>query len=147
MLAACGFEPVYAPGGSAHGLRNRVEVNEPTTTDTYLLVQNLEEQLGRPNPPEYNLTVGLVTFEQGQAITADNAILRYSIVGLVDYRLVQSSTGAVLASGQLRNFTGYSATGSTVETLASERDAKRRLMTILADQLTSTLYATVDLAG
>ena len=52
----------------------------------------------------------------------------------------------IVASGNVQNFTGYSATGSTVETLAGERDAQRRLMTILADQITIELLTTVNLA-
>ena len=34
-----------------------------------------------------------------------------------------------------------SATGSTVATLAAERDAQKRLMVMLADQLVTRLYA------
>ena len=51
-----------------------------------------------------------------------------------------------MASGSETNFTGYSATGSTVETLAGERDAFERLMRILADQIAARLLATADLA-
>jgi LPS-assembly lipoprotein len=78
-------------------------------------------------------------------VTLTGETTRYSLVGQVDYTLTARDGGTVVASGQVGNFTGYSATGSTVETLAGERDARERLMTILADQLVTRLYATADL--
>lgn len=147
LVAACGFEPVYGTGGTGSALRGNVEVSAPDTIDTYLLVQNLEERLGRAANADYTLNVKLMTEFQGQAITASNETTRYSIVGKVDYTLINVETGEIIASGDVHNFTGYSATGSTVDTLASERDARKRLMTILADQLTTQLYSTVDLPG
>lgn len=144
-LAACGFTPVYGPGGNGERLRGRVRVAAPDSTDSYLLVRNLEERLGRAAQPAYALSFTLITDTQGQAITAANETTRYSIVGRVDYALKSLASGDVVASGQVDNFTGYSATGSTVETLAGERDARARLMTILADQIATRLYATAEL--
>jgi len=144
-LMACGFTPVYGPGGTASALRGKVEVAAPESVDSYLLVQNLEERLGRPSQLTYKLSLTLATGAQGQAVTASNETTRYSIVGKVDYILTEISSDDIVASGSVDNFTGYSATGSTVETLASERDARARLMVILADQITTQLYATADL--
>ncbi len=144
-LAACGFTPVYAPGSTASTLRGRVEVAPPETADSYLLVEELEDRLGRPATPAYRLGYVLITESQGQAITAASDITRYSVVGRVAYELRPIDSDRVLASGEVQNFTGYSATGSTVETLAAERDANARLMTILADQIVAQLYATADL--
>jgi len=148
VLVACGFTPVYAPGGTGAALRGKVEVEiaAPDSVDTYLLVENLEERLGRATQPEYSLSIVLVTATQGQAITANNETTRYSLLGDVAYDLRKIDSQDVLASGNVNNFTGYSATGSTVETLASERDARKRLMVILADLLTAQLYSTVDLS-
>ncbi|MCL6284645.1 hypothetical protein M3P21_14000 [Ruegeria sp. 2012CJ41-6] len=146
-LAACGFSPVYAPGGNADLLNGKIEVSAPTSTDTYLLVRNLEGNLGRAANPDYRLNVSLSTRTQGQAITADNAILRYALAGRVEYSLIRVANGEIVSSGDVSNFVGYSATGSTVETLASEKDANKRLMVILADQLTTELYSLPDLTA
>ena len=144
-LAACGFTPVYGPGGTGSALRGRVRVQEPEAPDEYLLVQTLEDRLGRATAPAYDLGYKLVTRTEGQAVTRTGETTRYSLVGRLDYTLTARDTGDVVASGQVENFTGYSATGSTVETLAGERDARARLMTILADQLVTRLYATAEL--
>lgn len=144
-LAGCGFEPVYGPGGTGSALRGRVEVAAPDTIDSYLMVQRLEERLGRPSQPAYRLELALVTVEQGQAITASGDITRYSIIGRTRYALMSIAEDSELTSGEVENFAGYSATGSTVETLAGERAARERLMTTLADQITTQLYSTLEL--
>ncbi|WP_293573862.1 LPS assembly lipoprotein LptE [Phaeobacter sp.] len=153
LVAACGFTPVYAPGGAGFALQGNVTIEAPETlgaqdeTDAYFLVQNLEQRLGRNAAGAYFLDVDLRTRSEGQAITADNEITRYSVVGYADYSLVRQADGMILASGNVQNFTGYSATGSTVETLAGERDAQRRLMTILADQIVTELLTNTEITA
>ena len=46
-----------------------------------------------------------------------------------------------MTSGTVQSFTSYSATGSTIATLAAQRDARARLMQILADQIAQRLAA------
>ncbi len=150
-LAACGFTPVYGPGGNGTALYGNVLVQAPEETDTdsesdsYALVRELEQRLGRGGG-SYTLELKLRTTDNGQAFTRDNEITRYALTGTASYRLLRTSDGSVAASGEVDNFTGYSATGSTVETLAGERDAHLRLMVILADQITTELFLT-DLDG
>ncbi|MEX0303651.1 MAG: LPS assembly lipoprotein LptE [Leisingera sp.] len=153
LAAACGFTPVHAPGGTGAALYGRIEVQAPgeiktaSGTDAYFLVQSLEQRLGRGGNTAYSLDLTLSTQEEGQAITADNEITRYSVIGTAGYSLTRLSDGKIASSGSVQNFTGYSATGSTVETLAGERDARERLMVILADQITAQILATADLSA
>ncbi|WP_170383937.1 LPS assembly lipoprotein LptE [Ruegeria atlantica] len=142
-LAACGFEPVHAPGGSGAALNGQVKLSAPNTTESYLLVQNLEQRLGRSasSGGAYALDVGVSTVTRAAAITTTNETNRYSIDGKANYTLKSNETGQIVASGSVENFVGYSAAGSTVSTLADERDAKQRLMVILSDQIISELYA------
>ncbi|MES0828034.1 LPS assembly lipoprotein LptE [Ruegeria sp. SCP11] len=142
-LAACGFEPVYAPGGSGAALNGQVQVSAPNTTDSYQLVQNLEQRLGRSasSGSAYDLDVSVATVTRAAAITTTNETNRYSIDGEATYTLRSNETGQVIASGSVEDFVGYSAAGSTVSTLADERDAKKRLMVILSDQIVNQLYA------
>lgn len=148
-LAACGFEPVYAPGGSGSALYGRVEVSAPNTVESYLLVQNLEQQLGRSagSVNDYRLDVQVSTVTRGAAITTTNETQRYTIDGSAQYALRSNATGQIIASGSVADFVSYSAAGSTVSTLADERDAKERLMVILSSQIMNRLYATPDLAA
>ncbi len=47
----------------------------------------------------------------------------------------------MLTSGKIKNYVGYSATGSTVATIAAQEDATERLMVILTDQIIANLLA------
>lgn len=145
-LAACGFTPAYGPGGRGTALQGRIEVAAPENENAFVLVRELERRLGRATRPEYRLTYEISTDTQGQAVTASNETTRYSVVGRVSYALTRTADGKVVAKGTEQNFTGYSATGSTVETLAGENDAQERLMAILADQIHASLLSTADLA-
>ena len=140
-LAACGFAPVYGSGGPARALQNRVLVDTENSRDNYLLVRNLEQRLGRATTPTYGLALTIKTQEQGLAIDRAGNTRRFNLLGTVDYALRNLTTGEVLTNGSVENFTGYSATGSTVATLAAETDAQERLMTIFADQITARLIA------
>ncbi len=147
-LAACGFEPVYAPGGAGAALDGNVEVSAPSSVDSFLLVQSLERKLGRSatSGSAYALDVKVSTVTRSAAISTSNETDRYTIDGRATYALKSNSTGQVLASGTVTEFVGYSAAGSTVSTLADERDAKERLMVILSDQIVTRLYATPGLS-
>lgn len=139
-LMACGFTPVYGPGGTGTKLQNQVLVAAPEDRDTFLLVRHIEERLGRTATPTYTLSLTLQTREEGLGIDSDGNTDRLNLIGIAGYALSDTG-GTVLASGTVNSFSGYSATGTTTVTLAAERDARERLMVILADQITSRLLA------
>lgn len=140
-LAACGFTPALAPNGPATALLETVYVQDPSDKNGFDLVERLEERLGRPENPKYDLAYTIVTETVGVGITTDNKITRYNLKGVIDYALTDRATGARVTGGRVQNFTAYAATGSTVAGLAAEEDAAYRLMRILADQITARLIA------
>ncbi len=140
-LAACGFAPAYAPGGPAAGLLGRVTVDAPEDRDAFDLVARLEDRLGRTRAPAFRLSYAITTRAEAQAIAPDNTINRYQLLGFVDFALHDLAGETVLSSGKVSSFTAYSAFGTSVATAASEADAHRRLMRILADQIVTRLVA------
>lgn len=141
-LAACGFQPAYGPGGPATGIQSSIRVADPSDKNAFDLVERLEERLGRPKADRFDLTYSIKTATTGVGITPDNAITRYNLNGTIDWALLNRATNARVTGGQVKNFTSYSATGSTVAAFAAQEDAARRLMRILADQITARLLAT-----
>ncbi|WP_299044866.1 LPS assembly lipoprotein LptE [uncultured Tateyamaria sp.] len=141
MVSACGFEPVYGPGGTGTQLQNRVLVDKPIDREGFLLVRQLEERLGRTGDPAYRLGIKLAVAEEARAIDPDGDIRRFHVIGTAEYTLADAATGAIVRSDSVDNFVGYSATGTTVATLAAKRDATERLMTILADEIVLQLQA------
>jgi LPS-assembly lipoprotein len=141
-LAACGFAPAYGPQGAASGLAGRIRAADPTDKNGFDLVERLEERLGRPEAPLWDLTYRIETASSGVGITPDEATLSYHLRGSVAWTLTAREGGATVASGRAESFTAWSATGSTVAGLAAEEDAALRLMRILADQIVTRLIAT-----
>lgn len=140
-LAACGFTPAYAPGGAAGRLRGRIAVQEPKDRNGFDLVRALEQRLGSPEAPLYDLSVTLDLQRLSGGITPDNEITRYQLKGTATWSLSAAQDGTRVAGGVARSFTSWSATGSTIAGLAAEEDAARRLMVILADQITTQIVA------
>lgn len=141
VLAACGFTPVYGTGEAGSTLQNRIEVTERDNLDGYLVTRRLEERLGRATAPSYKLTVKVTARREGLAVNSESNINRFNLIGEADYVLVDIETGQIVTSGVVDNFTGSSASGTTVATLAAERDARERLMTLLADQIVVRLLS------
>jgi LPS-assembly lipoprotein len=140
-LAACGFTPVYGPGGQGNALRGRLLVEPPDTRLGFVLVARLEDRLGRSDAPGYVLTWDIETSQRDLAVTGTNAITRVNISGTLNFRVTETATDVQVQAGSVSTFTAYSTTGSPVSTAAARRDAEDRLMIALADQLVSRLLA------
>ncbi len=133
-LAGCGLRPVYGPDSPLAG---GVLVNSPDSREAFRLKARIEDRLGPPTAPAYALTIGLSLAEQPVGVSTGQDITRYTLRGAADYRLIATATGALLDSGRVTTLTGYSATGTSVATLAAERDARDRLAVALADLIVS----------
>jgi LPS-assembly lipoprotein len=140
-LSGCGFAPAYGPTGTADQLLSQITVDAPANRDQQLLVQELENRLGRTGAGRYQLDYDLNYDEARMAVSADNTTTRFNVVGTVAYALRDNDHQEILTTGKVSSFTGYSATSSTVATLASERDARERLAVILADKIVAQLIA------
>jgi len=140
-LAACGFAPVYGPGGSGNALRGQIGFAAPDTRLGFILVGRLEERLGRGDGGTYALAWDLETSQRDLAITDANTITRVNLTGTLRFRVTEVATDTQVQAGSVSTFTAYSTTGSPVSTSAARRDAEDRLMIALADQLVSRLLA------
>lgn len=143
-LAACGFSPVYGTGGNGTRLQDNLSIDAPSSENAFLVTQRIEERLGRAINGEYRLALTIQSSEESLAIDSQGDIDRFNILGSAEYTLINVTAGGVVASGSVDNFTSYSASGTTVATFAAERDARRRLMSLLADQVIVRLF-TADL--
>ncbi len=56
-LAACGFSPTLAPGSAAAGLQGKIRVADPKDKNGFDFLQRMEERLGRPDMPLYDLSL------------------------------------------------------------------------------------------
>ena len=135
MLAACGFSPVYAPGGAGDGLRGSILVDAPDDRNSFVFVSRVEERLGRAQAARYTMAYDITTLSEGVGITPAQETTRFNLFGTVSYQIIDTTTGKPVTTGQVENFTGYSATSLIVGTQSVTRDANERLMVVLADQI------------
>ena len=136
-LSGCGFTPVYGPGGTGNRILGRIALDEPETAAGYVFTRRFEERMGRAAGP-YRLETSFQVSEQDLGSTSAGVITRYRLLGRVFYTL-RDADGQALIEGRTNAFTGYSTTGSTIATRAAEKDARERLMVLLADQVIDRL--------
>ncbi|MEE9427030.1 MAG: LPS assembly lipoprotein LptE [Paracoccaceae bacterium] len=152
FAAACGYTPVYGPGGSAAQLQAQVAMDAPDNRNEFDLVRQLEQRLGHTLNPTYRLSYQIGTTQNGVGVTPEQEIIRFNVVGEVTYTLTKIASGVVLTNGSVDTFTGFSAgavdvtasppsTNATIATLSAQRDANARLMVALADQIVTQLLA------
>ncbi|MGY3438873.1 MULTISPECIES: LPS assembly lipoprotein LptE [unclassified Marinovum] len=140
VLAGCGFAPAYGTGGSASQLQNAIHIDEPGDHEAYVVTRRIEERLGAGGTAApYTLALSIDTSQDSFGTTSDGKLTRYRILGQTEFTLRRPGDATAVYTGIVRNFTGYSASGSTVATLAAQRDAEDRLMIMLADQVIDRL--------
>ena len=140
-LAACGFSPVYAPGGAGSKLFGQIRAADPKTPDEFTFAGRIAERLGPDRDARFALAYKLRVAVVAQAITKDEVTTRYSLNGTANFVLTDSASGAEVTRGQVSTFTSYSTTGTTSATMAAEQDAHDRLARMLADQVVTRLLA------
>ncbi|MDC3389496.1 LPS assembly lipoprotein LptE [bacterium] len=143
-LASCGFTPVYGPEETATALLGQNALDPAQDRNTFLLNRRIEERLGQATAGAWRLSTKLETENIGSGFTADGDITRYHIKGTAIYTLRRMCSSDIYREGKVQHFTSYSATGTTVATLALKRDAEVRIMTILADQIIDQVLLTSE---
>lgn len=140
LLAGCGFAPAYGTGGAASKLQNAIHVEEPNNHFGYLVTRRIEERLGAGGEgAPYALALQTKFSQESLGSTSDGQLTRYHVTGSTTYVLRRAADQTEIDTGTVYNFTAYSASGSTVATLAAQRDAQDRLMIALADQVIERL--------
>ena len=145
-LAACGFSPLYAPGGDAAAMAGHVDVALIPGTPGFAMREQLTSLLGPATAPTHRLDVTLRLEKTGVALTQQDVTTRYNVTGTAEYRLVPLNAGVPVQTGSVRSITGFSApesvAASAFASLAAQRDAERRLAVDLADRIVQRLALT-----
>lgn len=139
LLAACGFEPLYAPSGPAAALSGQVDIGVIQGSPGFSMRERLVERLGQAEAVRWRLEVDLAFEKQGVAITQKDVTSRFDVTGIAAWTLTPLGRDAVALAGEERATTGYSAptsdTSSAYAILSAQRDAEERLATLLADRI------------
>lgn len=146
-LSACGFRPVHGHGGTGQALRGAVRMDDPVTRGDFMLVQAVEELLGRPDPARFALSYTVTQEREGAGRVQGFGDTRIQLFGTLTYTVTEIATGIERAAGTIRANSAYSTTATQLATLTAAEDAERRLMQMLADGLVTRLYTEPGLQG
>jgi len=133
-LTACGLTPIYS-GGANEQVFN---IQAPTDRMQFELVKALETQIVHSDTAASRLSYQLSTQNVSTVVSSAQELNRFRVKGRLNYQILNAD-GDVQSKGMVSAFTAYSATGSTLATDRSQRDAQDRLMVILADKLIQTI--------
>ena len=139
LRGACGFETVYAPSTSTNSVRNNFDLSAPTDRGTYQFYHNLKGQISDNPQAQYALSYTISQSATNAAKDADGKSDRGVLTGSIAYRITQKINGETMKTGSVKGFTSYSTLASSVVRDAAGRDATKRLMKILSDNLVDEL--------
>jgi len=135
ILAGCTLQPANQLQ-SVDDILTSITLETPRDRRSFYFRNALEDRLSTSTPsPKYGLSYQLSTSTTRSAIAPDGQSLRQQVEGSVTFMLSQLSDNAVIYTQNRRAFVGYSTNGSSAATQAASRDAERRLMRQLADQV------------
>lgn len=153
-LAACGFEPMYAPGGPGATATSEaaadlaaIEIAPIRNSDgrDFRLGQQLANALGERlypsgvNPARYRLELTLRQTREGFGFRPDESVTRYGLRLAADYRLVEIGSNKVVLSESSQTYNSYDVSQSDFATVMAERDMEQRLARDLGDRIVSRL--------
>ena len=135
--AGCSFSPVYKSDIGPEFLRGKIVLPTPGNRNDYMLYSKLEENFGQLENPVFSLSVsyGITTKGLGSL----GSITRYNLIGDATFYLVKISTDTLIISDKLKTFTSYSASSQTLATETAARAARDRLMSSIADQVSTSI--------
>jgi LPS-assembly lipoprotein len=146
-VAACGFEPVYAPGTADDALAGElaaVQLPDAETVFGFELRRALERQLdptGRGAAKRYRLDTRLRRQVEDLAIQLDAVVTRQDLTVAAVYELVELAEGRVVDRGRVERTASFNIRGAPYSDLVAEEDADRRVAEALAVALRQRLVA------
>jgi LPS-assembly lipoprotein len=142
-LAACGFQPIYAPGSPAAAMDGRVAIPTLDGAAGFALRERLVERLGVAGPGAHRLEIDLTVRQEGAAVTQDNITTRFLVLGSAQFALYPPGGTTALLRDTVRTQTAYSAPASDTASAYAARtaglDAERRVARDLADRMVMRL--------
>ncbi len=141
-LAACGFEPLYGnrSGGGAAALPEMAQISIPPIADRagQLLRNELRDRLtptGLTAQPRWRLDVTLKETTTDLVILRDATATFAKYVGDAQWVLTDLSSNAPATRGRIRRVASYSISSSEFASLQAEEDARRRVVTAIAEDI------------
>ena len=135
LVAACGFQPVYAPSGGAYASAGKIEVAPISGREGHMLRRALLQELAAGVPgleAPVTLTVNLDSNLSRLRLQPDGAATRSSVLARSNYRLEGEGTQV---RGRIEVETGFLVPDSPFGDITAQTSASDRAMRLLAKQI------------
>jgi LPS-assembly lipoprotein len=148
-LSACGFQPVYQTGAQSTAAAGfalpALQIEKIPGRDGQILQTALEDGLNpqgmTPAEAHYTLSASLNTQKTPVVIELDGRISRFNLRHDVRFSVKDLRTGAVVHRGRAKRVSSYNVALSDFSTFMAERDARKRGLEVLAEQIIMQLAA------
>lgn len=141
-LAACGFQPLYGDrtSGGPVATPEMAQIAIPPIPDRagQLLRNELRDRLtptGLPDKPRWRLDVSLKETKTDLVILRDATATFAKYVGEAKWVLVDLASNAPATRGRATRRASYSISSSEFASLQAEEDARRRVVTEIAEDI------------
>lgn len=143
IVSGCGFKPVYRTETAAAKITGMIRVQNKNGRTAFEFRDHLESRLGViVNHATYYLTYVLTIKENDLLVVSNVEIMRYNLIGAIEYSLIKISTNEIIFQDHVTNTTSYSANSKTYSTHIAEQAAYVRLAHTLGDQIYMRLSIT-----
>ena len=143
VAAACGFQPLHAPGGGAvPSVLARIDVAPIPNRLGQVVRNHLVERLtprGSPIAAEYRVVVSLRLSKEALAIARDDSATRFNVSLEASYDLLLISSGDIVLRGTVRSISAYNVVSSDYANVVAQRDAELRAAREVGDEMTTRL--------
>ena len=140
--AGCAFEPLHRKGGPVAEVRGSVALTGVSGREGYAFRRALERRLGASGPdPAFVLDATLEFERRGLAITRDDSVTRFDVLGSARFALREAASGDLRAEGVARALSAYSALATPYATRVAAQDAERRVAEDLAERVYAQIAA------
>ncbi len=146
LLSACGFQPLYGErsGGTGAAAQAMAETRIALIADRpgQELRNNLLDRLtprGQPARPRYELVVTLAERRDNLGIARDDSATYGRLTITAGFTLRDVASGQPVLSGQSRWANGFTVVASHFANIASEADARSRVLREISDDIRQQL--------
>lgn len=151
MLSACGFQPLYSQNGSSPAVQAemasiivdvpRADANDGERLEQLVYSSLINEltPLGTPARPAWRLEVAVQQISKGVGFEEDDSVTRFNVQILGNWRLVETSSQAVVLTSASRSIAAYNVVSNQFATLTAEKGAVERAAVDLARDITLQL--------
>lgn len=142
LLAACGYQPLYAKRGAVDVRAEAQSVKIALIRDRkgQRLRNGLLDRLnprGEPANPKYVLDVSLTEARQDIAVRKDETSTRANFILTAQYQLRDSTNGRIVFAASSRQVASFNVSDEQFSTISASNAARRRAVDTLAEEIST----------